>query len=67
MAIIRISNIGAAALVDAAITADKLATGSVTSAKIADGTIDTVDIKTNDDYGLITGSTDATDDYGSIA
>lgn len=67
MAIIRLSNITASSIVDGTITAAKLATGSVTSEKIADGTIDIADLKTSDDFGLLTGSVDATDDYGSIA
>jgi len=61
MAIIRLT------IQDAAITTDKIADNAITSAKIADGAIEIADLKTADDFGLITGSVTATDDYGSLA
>ena len=67
MAIIRTTNIGTSGIVDGAITADKIATNAVTSEKIADGAVSPADLLSGDDFGLLTGSTTATDDYGSIA
>jgi L-lactate utilization protein LutC len=67
MAIIRVSNIVSSAIINSAITEEKIANGAVTSAKIADGAVATADLQSGDDFGLLTGSLTATDDYGSIA
>jgi len=53
-------------ITDGSINTAKLANLSVTTPKIADDAVTVEKILTDDDYGLITGSTDATDDYGTI-
>lgn len=65
-----------AAAISGAIGTTQLTDGSVTSAKIADGTITNADIAANtiltsnlqlsDDWGLVTGSITATDDFGAL-
>jgi len=53
-------------ITNGSINTAKIANLSVTTEKIADGAVTVEKILTDDDYGLITGSTDATDDYGTI-
>ena len=50
-----------------AVTTPKLANLSVTTEKLADDAVTVEKILTGDDWGLITGSPTAADDYGDLA
>lgn len=48
------------------IKTDQIANQAVTTEKIKDNAVTVEKILTDDDYGLITGSPDAADDYGDL-
>jgi hypothetical protein len=48
------------------ITSAQLADGTVVAVDIADGSITTQKLQLSDDWGLVTGSITATDDFGAL-